>query len=256
MKFETGTTATLTASFFSSGVIPATLDEAPDISFYLPDDTPALEDADAVITNTAPGVWEAVFGVPENVDSGWYKAVWHGLLDGEDIYGIENFQIVEYGSILPLTTERSLRRRLNDKLDDESDDSDAFFTDDEILGLLAMGGGDIFQAALDGWAIKMAWFSDSVDINESGSERKGSQLFRQAQMMAKFYSDGIKERSAAQTAAQPLPVAVVASLRRDRATSIPYNPFTLNTDGPHCRLFPLKRFMDSYYLAVSEGWAS
>lgn len=257
MKFETGTEATFTAYFFSEGTTPAVLDETPEVSFYEPDDTPALEAIVAAVVNTAPGVWEATITIPDSTEPGWYKILWHGLLDSQDLYGAENFEIVEYGTVVPLTYERNLRRRLNDKLDDGQDDSEAFYTDDEIHSILAMAGNDVIRASLDGWAIKMAYFQDAIDVIESGAERKMSQLFRQAKQMCDFYRGEVDAREADIRSSMAPVVGVAASLRNECSDvfGLRYNPFSLSTSAPYVRIFELKRFMPYYDGILANGWA-
>lgn len=69
----------------------------------------------------------------------------------------------------------------------ESDDTNTFFKDVEIADLLDAAGNDINVAALAGWYAKAAEFAKFVDRDESGSSRKMSQMFKNAEMMIKHY---------------------------------------------------------------------
>jgi hypothetical protein len=85
------------------------------------------------------------------------------------------------------TAEDKLRRALGDRLPIAGDDASAFFTDQDINDLLVESAGDLSHAAFLGWTARMAEYAKFVDIDESGSNRKLSQLLKNAILMVNHY---------------------------------------------------------------------
>lgn len=76
------------------------------------------------------------------------------------------------------------RRMINER-------TEAVYTADDVTAILAaVTVGEVVNfnlAALEVWREKMAKYADLTDIAESGSERKLSQLYKQAQGQVKMY---------------------------------------------------------------------
>lgn len=68
------------------------------------------------------------------------------------------------------------------------DDTNAFFTNEEIADILDQATNDLNLAAAIGWAAKMAEFVKFVDRDDAGSTRKLSQLAKNADLMLAHYS--------------------------------------------------------------------
>lgn len=79
-----------------------------------------------------------------------------------------------------------LRRLLGDPIPAGKTDADAFFNNERLAELIE-SNHNIYGAASEGWDEKSAYYSDTVDVMENGSDRKLSQLFRNAKAMADKY---------------------------------------------------------------------
>lgn len=89
---------------------------------------------------------------------------------------------------MPLAVEDHLRLLLGERIPEGGLDTDTFFTDDEVESLLETTGGNINLAASLGWRAKAAEFAKYIDIDESGSTRKLSQMYRQADLQANYFA--------------------------------------------------------------------
>lgn len=247
MKYVAGAEAVFQASFFAPGNIPVVLDADPTVEFFDLDDAPALEGVAVVISQVDTAEWSATILIPVSTDLGWYKIVWTALIDGIPAVGAENFELVAEGSVQIEDPEKSLRRRLRDVLADPPDDTDAFFMNDEIHSLLAMNSGDVIGAAYDGWLIRAAFYQEHIDIIESGSDRRMSQMFKNAMAMVDFYKKARDAESGKKAdAIAGRVVGVVASLRGEYVdtfgllASARYR--ASQSRGAYVRIFPLHRF--------------
>lgn len=93
--------------------------------------------------------------------------------------------------------EDHLRLLLGERIPPGGTDADTFFTDPDIIDLLDTYG-DINAAAAAGWRGKAAEYAKYIDIEESGSTRKMSQMYRQAELQANYFgklaSGSVEER--------------------------------------------------------------
>lgn len=81
-----------------------------------------------------------------------------------------------------------LRRYLGEQFDTETEtEEDTAFTDAQLQDLLTRSSGSVFLAAARGWYSKAGEFANLIDVDESGSARKLSQLHKQAMAMGKHY---------------------------------------------------------------------
>lgn len=94
------------------------------------------------------------------------------------------------------------------KLINEPDDTNGW-TDDYLGGLID-GGLTLNAAAGSVWTTKAGQFSTLVDVSESGSSRKLSDLHKNALTMARYYQGA----DAAEEEATELPGPVVRRIRR------------------------------------------
>ncbi len=118
--------------------------------------------------------------------------------------------------VLPLlaTTEifnsvKNLRFLIGERIPVGEDEFATRFTNDELADTINRHGQNLYLAAGEMWAVKAAIFQEMIDISESGSERRYSQLFRQASQMSELYRkagldfiEGLYSR----------PIAVVANI--------------------------------------------
>jgi hypothetical protein len=80
--------------------------------------------------------------------------------------------------------------------------SSTFYTDQMLASLVDQAESNLNAAASDIWQQKAARFSTLVDITESGSSRKMSNLYSNALAMAKHFADESAE-VVAETTMQP-----------------------------------------------------
>lgn len=76
---------------------------------------------------------------------------------------------------------------LRQMVDETDDDCDGW--DDESLSAIIDGTDSLNVAASQVWYLKAGKFANLVDVSESGSSRKLSDLMKNAQAMGKLYSD-------------------------------------------------------------------
>lgn len=88
---------------------------------------------------------------------------------------------------MPLTDAERLRDLLGESIPPGGSEADTLFTDEKVLDLLTLSGGDLDRAAYEGWRAKAAALSNLVDTTEGNSQRKFSQLLDNANDMVKMY---------------------------------------------------------------------
>jgi hypothetical protein len=97
---------------------------------------------------------------------------------------------------MPLTPVDRLRRMVGDRLPIGGNEADCFFANEEIQDLIDEAGSDMNLAALNGWLAKMAEFAKLVDRDTSGANIKLSQMYKNAESMARFYGTRIANMDA------------------------------------------------------------
>lgn len=80
-----------------------------------------------------------------------------------------------------------LRLLVDDLISDSETEEDARFTDASLDEIFTRSGGNIYRAASEGWTIKAGDYADMVDVDESGSVRKLSQLYKNAKEQANHF---------------------------------------------------------------------
>lgn len=88
-------------------------------------------------------------------------------------------------------------------------DTDTFFTDGVIGGMVMEAGGNVLRAASQLWRMKAAEYARLIDLDEGGSVRKLTQRYRQAtelvtefEQAAQRYDDAVT--GAVRTTARPV----------------------------------------------------
>jgi len=104
---------------------------------------------------------------------------------------------------------KQLRLMIGERISAGKTAADTFFSDDELTDMLVRHSNNLYLAASEAWGAKAADRANLVDMSESGSERKLSQLFRSAKAMQEGYSSaGLN----IQESLVDRPVAKVASI--------------------------------------------
>lgn len=90
---------------------------------------------------------------------------------------------------MALDATQRLRRMVGDRIPPggNTDGTDTFFSNEEITDLIEEAEGNLNVAAYAGWTAKMAEYAEFVDIDESGSTRRLSQLYKNAALMQAHY---------------------------------------------------------------------
>lgn len=150
--------------------------------------------------------------------SGWYQGEFVVTYAGGSELTVPND-----GYISVAITRRSdvaaglvprLRRMVADRLPVGGDDTDAFWTDSDLQDLLSWNADDLNLAALAGWVEKAGYYVEMITTVESGSERRLSDLSRNAERMVKWFSE---VSGTSVTRITPRPVAVTASILAQNA---------------------------------------
>jgi hypothetical protein len=142
-----------------------------------------------------------------------------------------------------VVTVSELRLHLGERIPNDGEEEDTNFTDEEIE-LIIMRAGDSFYLALAiGWAAKAGIYTDLIDTNENGSDRKLDQMWKHCDKQATRF-----EKLA------DMEGALVPDLSVLRAGAIGFDAFkqeasahtfSIFNDDSHYteqRYFPLKRF--------------
>lgn len=101
----------------------------------------------------------------------------------------------EWDPLVPLlpigtvpTLVENLRSLIGEKIPAGGSADNTSFTDDELADLINRHNGNLYLAAGEAWQTKAASAADLVDVAESGSERKLSQLFKNYSAAAAVYN--------------------------------------------------------------------
>lgn len=120
-----------------------------------------------------------------------------------------------------------LRRLLGDQIPSGKTEDDAFFTNERLAELIE-SNHNIYGAASEGWDEKAAYYSETVDIMENGSDRKLSQLFRNAKAMSDKYDKQSE-------------MLIVEGMADNRTVGVPFDigeDSTLDENGLDPNFFP------------------
>jgi hypothetical protein len=86
-----------------------------------------------------------------------------------------------------MTNADFVRLLTGERIPEGGSEADTFFTNAEVADLLAASLDNVQMAASLGWRAKAAEFAKYIDIDESGSTRKMSQMYRQAVLQADHF---------------------------------------------------------------------
>ena len=157
-----------------------------------PVDAPLLLE-DMVIDDGPQGIVQYTFATGNIEDKGVYN---FRVIVTFGAGGVQSFPqegafvlIVEDGTVMsePIMRLRGL-------VGDRFQDSDVpFFSNFELESLLSIHGDNLHSAALEGWMVKAAAYSEFHDIEESGSVRRLQQKFKNAAQQVELFKKYVSE---------------------------------------------------------------
>lgn len=185
------------------------------------------------------GQYSADWEVSDNETPGWYRAVWSGeYLSVPVTPGEEWFEVVIPGQAVTFSEVETLRMMAGDRIKVGETEGDKFFTDHELQVILNMANGDLNVAAAICWSAKASEYAELIDMNESGSDRKLSQMFKQASLRAEFFTEAAGSvEKAAQAGWRVVGRVICLDDSQSVTTGSPFDDGSM-----YVRTYPLKRF--------------
>ena len=188
MQYSPGSPAEFTTTVTNASGQPVNADSV-EVDIFDPD-AQVLDNGVPELVST--GFYRFVYDVPADAQFGLWRINWKITRNGITATGDEYFDVVDPEIIVNPSgaiTQSQLRARLGEpKSAPTTDGSETFFTDTEIVDLLAYAGDSLDLATLEGWRRKMARYARLVDVTESGSDRKMRQKFQNAKDMVAFWT--------------------------------------------------------------------
>lgn len=196
---------------------------------------------DAIPTKLSLGFYQFVYAVPIGETLGTWRIEW---ASPSQFFGAEEFKVVSadvvafFGTTSDLIMQ--LRRRLGEvsRLPAGNNASDTMFTDGDLRKVLDFVDNDIDKASLEGWLYKEAYYAKMVDMNEHGSDRKLSQLWKQAQVMVNQYAKVVGDEAEALRAGFRVVGRAMDLAREEESLQTPFSGYS-----DHVRVYPQKRFL-------------
>lgn len=96
-----GGTIPLTVQFYAYAGGPAADPSAPTLKIYDPASTLVQTIEEAALNRTGVGAYSYDYVVPAGGDTGSWRAVWSGSIDGTEVSGLEFFNVVDAGDVSP-----------------------------------------------------------------------------------------------------------------------------------------------------------
>lgn len=151
-----------------------------------------------VVSNATPvrdslGTFHYSYVVPSDAETGTWQSVWTGTIEGVAVQGHEDFDVNDDSDILSVDELALFRRWVGDSVPRSGEPTNLFFEDAELAQIWANNGGDRNAACSDAWEMKAGEYVEFVDINENGSDRKNSQLYKQASNMRDYYRSRVEQ---------------------------------------------------------------
>ena len=123
---------------------------------------------------------------------GWYQGYFEVNYAGGKVLSVPNegYISVAFTALTEVVSETTLRlrRMVADRLPRDGDDTDTFWTNEDITDLLVWNGNNLTLAALAGWIEKAGFYAERVTVVESGSERKLSDIHKHCLNMIKYFT--------------------------------------------------------------------
>lgn len=189
MRWSPGSVAELTVTFTKEDGTPTDPSEVV-TDIFGPD---GQKVDDGVPERISVGFYKFDYAIPLDATEGLWRIDWTAQVGNLEVFGTENFEVADAGVIAnpsdSIMHSRLRSRLAESKTDPDGDGSETFFTDAEITDLLSYSENELDAATLEGWLRKKARYARLVDVSESGTDRKMSQKFKNAQAMVKFWSD-------------------------------------------------------------------
>lgn len=241
MQWSPGSTAELTATFTTENGVPVDPSQIL-VDIIGPD---GIKVDDGAPERISEGFYKFDYPIAVDAPEGLWRIEWEAQIGGLTAPGHENFEVLAADLIVTPSdsiAQSRLRSRLAEvKTDEEGDGSETFFDDAQITDILSYAGNDLDVATLEGWRRKMARYARLVDVNESGSDRKMSQKFKQAAAMVEFWEGFLgKDADALVDAFRTAVVGKAVNLRNSEPER-PLTPFSGYSE--HIREYPTHRLL-------------
>lgn len=88
---------------------------------------------------------------------------------------------------MPMTDSDRLRSLLGETIPADGSEEDTLFSTAQIFDMIDRAGGDVEQAAYEGWRYKMAHYANLVNTAEGSSRRDMSDLHDHARHMVEHF---------------------------------------------------------------------
>lgn len=242
MRYTPGFPAELTATFTD---LAGNLIDPDVIEVDLSSPNGSVVSGSTDVERISLGFYKFTYDLPEDAPLGLWRIDWTVEEEGRQATAGEVFEVEEPGVVIGpggYSEREQLRARLfEEKTDPEGNGSETFFTDATLDDMIVMFGGSLDAATLEGWRRKAARYQRLIDIDESGSNRKLSQKFRQAVVMVQMWNGVIGDASEARSAALRGRVVGRPVNLRTYDTQPVLTPFSGYTD--HIRVYPTHRFV-------------
>lgn len=173
------------------------------------DPTFAMYANDLTPSRNEYGVYDYSFAVPADALTGTWTARWSGATSGGATYTYSTpFEVYGVGQVAALAGALgSLRLLIADSGPEQ------MFSDDQLMGMLTRNSNHLTAAVAEGWLAKAGKYAGLIDHTESGTDRKLSQMYRQANQQATLWASRAATETAGRTTAARVPGKTLAYAR-------------------------------------------
>lgn len=229
-----GATVSLNAFYrFQTGAL--TDPEEPRVDIIDPLNETVVQNA--VPVREALGTFRYDFAVPEDAPVGFWRAEWAGIINDYPANSVEQFQVLEYSSLISVTDLQMLRMALGEPA---ASDPRALFSDEHVAQIWANAGNDMDLACLGGWEIKSGMLQSLIDISENGSERPMSKMFVHAANMRDYYKKKVTQNEEGRVKTARTSYARTVNLYQDPV--LPEVSIFVDSYATYVRPYPTYRF--------------
>ncbi len=187
MEVVQGGNAVLRAEFLDIGGDPVAV-SINSLKIYQADGDLALDVPVIDIVEEASNRYRYTYTVPADAQMGTWEVVWVAVavVGSQVMTGEDEFQVVVVNENA-LSTVPQLRILINERIPSGGTEADTRFTDNELALILVRCNYNIYAASAEGWYVKAGMFSMMIDVDESGSNRNLSDIFKHALSMGDRY---------------------------------------------------------------------
>lgn len=146
-----------------------------------------------VPTREAVGEYYYVYTVPPLAPVGTWSIRWTGTINGAVVSSGEAFEVLTAGS-LDTTVAGVARIRIltGEVIPPGGTDANTRFSDVDLTDIYSRHA-TLSGAVLEVWQAKAAYFAQYIDIEESGSNRKFSQLYKNANEQVALWQKRVED---------------------------------------------------------------